>query len=278
MHQDSLNSTSLVTDSNGSLLGSTTFYPFGSTRAGSVPTDEKFTGQRLDGTGLYYYNARYYDPAIGRFISADTTIPDFRNPQAFNRYSYVVNNPLKWIDPTGHALILPPPPDDETETYFPPPPGVEIPESLVPESPPIDLPPVQSHPLTPSGMADNYGGKPSDYVGGPAISPSDALGMADTYGGKPSYYLGLNETYGYVPYGLIPTYYREDIFWQQFTGLMEVAGGIVIAGAGALGFFASGGASFEISIPAMSIGVGLISQGVNTWNGDYNFYIPDPFH
>jgi hypothetical protein len=51
---------------------------------------------------LYYYNARYYDPAIGRFISADSIIQDFANPQSYNRYSYVQNNPLKYIDPSGN--------------------------------------------------------------------------------------------------------------------------------------------------------------------------------
>ncbi len=75
IHQDSLNSTSLVTSSSGTSLGSMTTYPFGAARSGSVPTDEKFTGQRLDSTtGLYYYGARYYDPTIGRFISADTIV------------------------------------------------------------------------------------------------------------------------------------------------------------------------------------------------------------
>jgi RHS repeat-associated protein len=67
-----------------------------------VPTDKKFTGQELDGTGLYYYGARYYDPTIGRFISADTIIPNPTDTQAFNRYSYCLNNPLKYIDPSGH--------------------------------------------------------------------------------------------------------------------------------------------------------------------------------
>ncbi|MBI4267686.1 MAG: RHS repeat-associated core domain-containing protein [Chloroflexi bacterium] len=76
--------------------------PFGATRSGSVPTDKKFTGQRLDGTGLYYYGARYYDPTIGRFISADTVVPDFADPQSLNRYSYVYNKPLKYTDPSGH--------------------------------------------------------------------------------------------------------------------------------------------------------------------------------
>ena len=59
------------------------------------------SGQRLDATGLYFYNARYYDPVLGRFIPADPLVPGAPNPQAFNRYSYVLNNPLKYVDPTG---------------------------------------------------------------------------------------------------------------------------------------------------------------------------------
>ncbi len=47
-------------------------------------------------------NARIYDPTIGRFLSADTIIPYMYNTQSFNRYSYVRNNPLKYIDPSGH--------------------------------------------------------------------------------------------------------------------------------------------------------------------------------
>jgi hypothetical protein len=51
---------------------------------------------------LYYYGARYYDPAIGRYISPDTFVQDFTNTQSFNRYTYVYNNPLKYTDPSGH--------------------------------------------------------------------------------------------------------------------------------------------------------------------------------
>ena len=69
---------------------------------GTVDTDKLFTGQRLDDTGLYFYNARYYDATIGRFISPDTIVPNPANPQTLNRYSYCLNNPLKYIDPTGH--------------------------------------------------------------------------------------------------------------------------------------------------------------------------------
>ncbi len=68
---------------------------------GDLGTDKLFTGQRLDDTGLYYYGARYYDPTIGRFISPDTIVQNPANPQSLNRYSYVLNNPLKYVDPTG---------------------------------------------------------------------------------------------------------------------------------------------------------------------------------
>jgi RHS repeat-associated protein len=63
-----------------------------------------FTAQRLDtSTGLMFYQARYYDPATARSISADTIVPDPGNPQDFNRYSYVRNNPVMLIDPSGNC-------------------------------------------------------------------------------------------------------------------------------------------------------------------------------
>jgi hypothetical protein len=53
---------------------------------------------------LHDYRARYYDPALGRFVQADTVVPEPGNPQALNRYAYVYNNPLKYTDPSGHWL------------------------------------------------------------------------------------------------------------------------------------------------------------------------------
>ena len=82
VHQDSLSSTSVMSADDGTLDSSMTFYPFGLERSGSVNTDRKFTGQRLDGTGLYYY-----DPTIGGFISADIIVQSPANPQTLNRYS-----------------------------------------------------------------------------------------------------------------------------------------------------------------------------------------------
>jgi pimeloyl-ACP methyl ester carboxylesterase len=50
--------------------------------------------------------ARWYNAQLGRWISADTIVPNFANPQSLNRYSYVYNNPLKYVDPTGHDLMI----------------------------------------------------------------------------------------------------------------------------------------------------------------------------
>jgi RHS repeat-associated protein len=104
VHKDHLGGTSAVTSDNGSLIESIKYFAFGNCRnsTGDLATDKLFTGQILDDTGLYYYNARYYDPTIGRFISPDTIIPNPANPQSFNRYSYCLNNPLKYIDPSGY--------------------------------------------------------------------------------------------------------------------------------------------------------------------------------
>jgi len=84
------------------------YYPFGGIRnpggASVVDTGVGFTGQRLDeSTGLMFCQARYYDPLTARFISADTIIPDPGNPQDFNRYSYVRNNPVGYTDPSGNC-------------------------------------------------------------------------------------------------------------------------------------------------------------------------------
>jgi RHS repeat-associated protein len=102
-HQDYLNSTTLITGTSGSQIGTTVKYlPFGTTRSGSIPTDILFTGKTLDATGLYFYGARYYDSVLGRFASPDGVSPDLNNPQSLNKYAYCFNNPLKYNDPTGH--------------------------------------------------------------------------------------------------------------------------------------------------------------------------------
>jgi len=89
-------------------VGEQRYYPFGETRltTGTIFTDKLFTGQRdMAGLGIYHYGARFYSPKLGRFLSADTIVPNFANPQDFNRYSYVRNNPLRYTDPSGNIPI-----------------------------------------------------------------------------------------------------------------------------------------------------------------------------
>lgn len=107
---DHLGSTSLLTNNSGTVQANTTsrYLPFGGFRTTPTQaiTDQGYTGHKhnnlpANDLGLIYMNARYYVPGIGRFASADVTIPAPKNPQAFNRYSYVLNNPLFYNDPTG---------------------------------------------------------------------------------------------------------------------------------------------------------------------------------
>ena len=107
VHQDHLGSTSVITDDTGAAVYEATYDPWGNVRAstGTADTHRLYTGQRFDAaTGLYYYNARYYDPTLARFISPDTIVPGVGNPQAWNRYAYVLGNPLRYTDPSGHCV------------------------------------------------------------------------------------------------------------------------------------------------------------------------------
>jgi RHS repeat-associated protein len=169
---DHLGSTSLTANSSGGKVAELRYHPWGGKRfaSGTTPTARRYTGQIEDAAiGLYFYNARYYDGALGRFIQADSIVPgaasgsggsaatlgydsstrltpltvnlgEFAaqvnaenrevlqfgaffqwdsktrqehnvpmgpaNPQALNRYSYALNNPLRYVDPTGHFVAL----------------------------------------------------------------------------------------------------------------------------------------------------------------------------
>jgi RHS repeat-associated protein len=73
---DHLGSTSVMAEASGALLSSQGYMPWGENRFGSAGMEYQYTGQyREEGLGLDYFNARWYDPALGRFASADTLIP-----------------------------------------------------------------------------------------------------------------------------------------------------------------------------------------------------------
>ena len=151
---DQLGSTTTTLWADGSVRADRRSDPWGADRytLNTTPTGYRYTNQRQDEMlGLYDYNARYYDPEIGRFISADSIVSGLKRitpltvgfhetillekankeniqstllgasflwpsslkrdlgipqgsqkPQAINRYTYTLNNPLKFVDPSGH--------------------------------------------------------------------------------------------------------------------------------------------------------------------------------
>ena len=104
MHTDHLGSVRMTTSATGTVAQTQEFDPWGAVKAGGITSvSYNYTGQRLDGTGLLFYNARYYDPQLARFTSADSLVSNDADPQTRNRYAYVLNNPLKYNDPTGHV-------------------------------------------------------------------------------------------------------------------------------------------------------------------------------
>jgi RHS repeat-associated protein len=105
---DHLGSTA-VTLSGTTEAGEVRYRAFGASRftSGTTPTSVRFTGQREEAAlGLYFYNARWYDPALGHFLSPDTVVPEPGNALDYHRYAYVRFNPLKYEDGSGHCATL----------------------------------------------------------------------------------------------------------------------------------------------------------------------------
>jgi len=109
LHSDHLHSATVITDVNGQEVRRLAYKAFGeevqNTGSGDAPP-YTYTGKELDDTGLYYYGARYYDPVLARFLTPDT-VYDGNSPQGLNRYSYALNNPIIYRDPTGHQSFFP---------------------------------------------------------------------------------------------------------------------------------------------------------------------------
>jgi RHS repeat-associated protein len=106
-HKDHLGSSTVMTDSSGIALETGGYLPYGIQREnpGITLSNYRFIDQELDTeSGLYNYDARLYDPVIGRFISPDSIVPRMFDSHSLNRYSYCRNNPMIYTDPTGHSI------------------------------------------------------------------------------------------------------------------------------------------------------------------------------
>ena len=113
IHKDNLGSFDKVTNSSGAVVDSYSFDAWGNRRSTSDWTaaetgithlfNRGFTGhEHLDAFGLINMNGRCYDPLLGRILSPDPELQDPLNRQNYNRYSYCLNNPLKYTDPSGY--------------------------------------------------------------------------------------------------------------------------------------------------------------------------------
>ncbi len=115
LHTDHLGSIQTITADNAAASEVSSFDSWGLRRSPSTwtaltglksaVTDRGFTGhEELPDFSLIHMNGRVYDPVVGRFVSADPFIQSPSNLQSLNRYSYVNNNPLSFVDPSGYFL------------------------------------------------------------------------------------------------------------------------------------------------------------------------------
>ena len=127
---DHLGTTRLITDSNAKVIARHDYLPFGEEIPGGIAgrsssqfgpgldnINQKFTGQERDSeSGLDFFQARYFSGALGRLLSPDprNAGADLMNPQSWNAYPYGLNNPLRYVDPSGLA------PDEIPYVYTPP--------------------------------------------------------------------------------------------------------------------------------------------------------------
>ena len=234
MLSDHLKSTSALVARNGVLNVKYFYYPYGARRG--VPfntiTARHFTGQYHEtslpgGEGLSYYGARWYDPKLGRFLSADTIVPNASNPQDLNRFAYVRNNPLRYVDPSGHILC-----DGATSCAQG---GSAQPGSGAAKKPPAPPPPPNPNPNT---YQKTYGNDvkpsrpttparpflpqaPSGFVWQPVRTPNGSTSIKitpyitvlesdrDAYSGPMVPIPGLREDAPHIPQGML------DDLWEE---------------------------------------------------------------
>jgi RHS repeat-associated protein len=100
---DALGSTMALTNAAQAITGTYGYDAYGNTTTSGVITSWQYTGRENDGTGLYYYRARYYSPKLGRFIGEDPL--GWASGQT-NGYRYAGSNPISIADPSGHLNVV----------------------------------------------------------------------------------------------------------------------------------------------------------------------------
>ncbi|HRW21956.1 MAG TPA: RHS repeat-associated core domain-containing protein, partial [Bacteroidales bacterium] len=106
---DQVDSVKLIMDGDGKPIKAFEYLPYGETwlEKGESNDNPKYNSQELDKeTGYYYYNARHYDAALARFVTADTVIDGEYSVAGWNRYMYCAGNPVLYKDPSGHNVAM----------------------------------------------------------------------------------------------------------------------------------------------------------------------------
>jgi RHS repeat-associated protein len=167
---DHIETSRIVTDSLGNVLDQSDFYPFGGERVISASSGNtyKFTGKERDSeSDLDNFEARYMASTQGRFMSPDPSgmsSADLSNPQSLNLYTYVLNSPLMFTDPTG----LDPCDEDNDDPTCEPGTGNGLGYGTFPQ-PVMDA----NIPILPKGMGDDCETNPTlnGCPGGPDLGP-----------------------------------------------------------------------------------------------------------
>ena len=107
-NKDIRESTTSITGADGTAAATYEYDDFGNTMVTSGRNFDNeicYTGQIYDqSSGLYYYNARFYDPENARFLTQDTYRGEQEEPDTLHLYAYCKNNPINYTDPTGHFV------------------------------------------------------------------------------------------------------------------------------------------------------------------------------
>jgi len=167
-HHDGLGSIVGLNDASETVVAAYQYYPFGAIKSqtGSIVNTYRFTGREYDiESNLYFYRARYYDAGTGRFTTKDSFPGVLQYPLSLNKYGYVLNNPINFIDPHGWIFRK----------------IIDVFEKIIRRWDPRDLPTSTSGPRG-CGGGGNNGGSPGNGGGGPGQTIIELLSFTTEAG------------------------------------------------------------------------------------------------
>jgi RHS repeat-associated protein len=290
VHVDNLGSVDALTDKKGTLAERRSYDPFGQRRSPiwgqpppasfSAKTTKGFTGHEEDSElGLVNAKGRIFDPKLGRFLTTDSIVSRPYSGQSWNAYSYVLNNPLRYVDPfgfqededdgsgyspwrttiheiqfpdgtIGYEIIVPPPeegPDD----------GSSVAYDVGASAPPADLDTTGSSPE----MGSQPTTTPEDWVQNPYVQVEGGFLAGLSLGFVPFAGVGhqLLDAAEVLP-DSTPEARRGLAVGQIFGGIVTLAGGLTGKVLG--GIATTTGIGAVIGLPAIAVSAGFVVGGV----------------